>query len=105
MSDQPTTAPSPAMTALSRLEGTWRVTGGATGTVTYEPLDGGHFIAQRVELEQDGHAIIGIEIIGHLRPFGEERSEDVHSRYYDSDGNTLDYVYELEGGHAADLGW
>jgi hypothetical protein len=39
----------------------------------------------------------GIEVIGHLRPFGEEPSEDIRSRFYDSMGNTLDYVYELKG--------
>ena len=36
-------------------------------------------------------------MIGHLRPFGEPPSEEICSRYYDSDGNTLDYVYELSG--------
>jgi hypothetical protein len=39
----------------------------------------------------------GLEVIGHLRPFGEPPSEEICSRYYDSDGNTLDYVYELSG--------
>jgi hypothetical protein len=38
-----------------------------------------------------------MEIIGHLRPFGEPPSPDIHSRFYDNTGNTLDYVYELEG--------
>lgn len=36
-------------------------------------------------------------VIGHLRPFGEDPSPDIRSRAYDSAGNTLDYVYELEG--------
>ena len=70
----------PAMQAFAPLLGTWTVTGGATGTVTYEPLEGGHFLVQRVQLEQDGQAVVGLEIIGHLRPFGEEPSEHVHSR-------------------------
>jgi hypothetical protein len=86
-----------AMQSLSRLLGTWRVTGGATGTVTYEPLEGGHFLLQRVELEQAGERIIGLEVIGHLHPFGGEPSEHVHSRFYDNAGNTFDYVYELDG--------
>lgn len=88
----------PAMQAFAPLVGTWTVTGGATGTVTYEPLEGGHFLVQRVQLEQDGQAVVGLEIIGHLRPFGEESSEHVHSRFYDNAGNTLDYVYELTEG-------
>jgi hypothetical protein len=58
------------MRALSRLIGRWSVTGGATGTVIYEWLGGGHFIVQRVELEQYGQAITGVEMIGHLHPFG-----------------------------------
>lgn len=93
------TAPTPsgAMLALSRLIGTWTVTGGATGTVTYESMEGGHFILQRVQLEQSGQPVIGLEVIGHLRPFGEDPSPDVHSRFYDNAGNTLDYVYELAG--------
>jgi len=37
-----------------------------------------------------------MEIIGHLRPFGQAPSEDIHSRCYDTLGNTLDYVYELD---------
>ena len=39
----------------------------------------------------------GAEVIGHLRPFGESASDEVHSRFYDSTGNTLDHVYELDG--------
>src|SRR5215203_4827413 len=95
--DQAVTAPSPepsqAVRALGRLVGTWRVTGGAPGTVTYEWMDGGHFLLQHLDLEQDGQPIRGLEVIGHLRPYGQEPSEDVHSRYYDSTGATLDYVY------------
>jgi hypothetical protein len=52
---------------------------------------------QRVDLEHHGRPIKGIEIIGHLRPFGQEPSGDIWSRYYDSLGDTLDYVYEVDG--------
>ncbi len=90
-------APSDIVRALDRLVGTWTVTGGATGTVSYEWMPGGYFLLQRVELEQAGQRMSGLEIIGQLRPFGEAPSADVHSRYYDSTGNTLDYVYEIGG--------
>jgi len=83
--------------ALDRLVGTWTVTGGAEGTVSYEWMEGGFFLVQRVELQQFGETVSGIEVIGQLRPFGEEPSGDVRSRYYDSQGNTLDYVYEMDG--------
>ena len=90
-------APDPDVSALDRLVGTWAISGGATGEVTYEWLEGSHFLIQHVELEQFGQNIKGIEIIGRLRPFGGSPSDDVVSRFYDNMGNTLDYVYELAG--------
>jgi hypothetical protein len=89
--------PSAALTALDRLTGTWTVTGGAEGTVRYEWMEGGFFLLQRVELEQFGEAVTGLEVIGHLHPFGEPVGADVVSRFYDAQGNTFDYVYELDG--------
>ena len=89
--------PSPDLKSLDRLVGTWKVSGGAQGTVTYEWMEGGFFLIQHVDLEQYGQQVRGLEIIGHLRPFGEAPSADIHSRYYDTLGNTLDYVYELDG--------
>lgn len=84
--------------ALDRLVGTWRVEGGTQGTVTFRWLEGGHFLAQDVALESGGRPIRGLEIIGRLQPFGaEEPGKDIVSRYYDSEGATLDYTYELEG--------
>jgi hypothetical protein len=89
---QPRT-PNPDLKPLDRLVGTWRVTGGVEGTSTYEWLEGGFFLVQRVEFGNTK----GIEIIGHLQPFGEAPSEDIKSRYYDYyTGDTLDYVYELD---------
>jgi hypothetical protein len=81
---------------LGRLVGTWAVLGDARGTVTYEWMEGGFFLLQRVDLEQDGQPIRGVEIIGHDQPFGDGPSDEIRSRYYDNAGNTLDYVYELE---------
>lgn len=89
--------PSPAMRALDRLVGTWRLTGGATGTVTYEWMEGRFFLLQRVAMEQGGEPVTGLEVIGHERRFGEEPGEDIRSRFYGRSGDTLDYVYELDG--------
>lgn len=94
--------PNPDLKSLDRLVGTWKVSdpsgkGAINGQVTYEWMEGGFFLMQHVELEQYGRKIKGIEIIGHLRPFGEEPSADIKTRYYDSMGDTLDYVYEMEG--------
>ncbi len=89
--------PPPDLKGLDRLVGTWKVSGGAVGTITYEWMEGGFFLIQRVELVHGGHANKGMEIIGHLQAFGEEPSADIHSRYYGSTGETFDYVYELDG--------
>lgn len=82
---------------LDRLVGTWQICGGAEGTVTYEWMEGRHFLIQRVHLYQNGQEVKGIEMIGHVKPFGENKSADIRSRYYDTLGNTFDYVYELDG--------
>ena len=89
--------PSAELAALDRLVGEWTVTGGAPGRVTYEWALVGFFLMQHVDLEQFGARIQGFEVIGNLHPFGEPVGEDLASRFYDSQGNTFDYVYELEG--------
>ncbi|MFG1949011.1 hypothetical protein [Nonomuraea sp. NPDC048826] len=83
--------------ALDRLVGTWRVTGGGEGTVTYRWLEGGFFLVQDIDLVQDGQRVAGVEMIGRTRPFGGEPSADIMSRFYGSHGETFDYVYEVEG--------
>jgi hypothetical protein len=86
------------LAALDRLVGTWKVSGGAEGTVTYRWLHGGYFLIQEVNLEQYDEGITGIEIIGRERPFGaEEPGKEIKSRFYGKSGETLDYVYELDG--------
>jgi hypothetical protein len=89
--------PDPDLKSLDRLAGTWQVSGGAQGTVTYEWMEGGFFLIQQVDLVQEGQKVKGIEIIGHEHLFGAEPSTEIKSRYYDTRGNTFDYVYELEG--------
>ncbi|MBZ0320643.1 MAG: hypothetical protein K8L91_29795 [Anaerolineae bacterium] len=93
-----TPQPSPDMQALNRLVGTWQLSGEAVGQVRYEWMPGGFFLIQHVEINHGGHTINGMEVIGHERLFGaEDSSPDIKSRFYDSEGNTLDYVYEIEG--------
>jgi hypothetical protein len=90
--------PSPDLKNLGeRLIGTWEMSGEVSGRVTYEWMEGGFFLIQHVDLEQYGQRIKGIEIIGHEKPFGSEPSEEIKSRFYSNTGDTLDYVYELEG--------
>jgi hypothetical protein len=94
--DRPT-EPDSDVRSLDRLVGRWEVSGGARGTTIYEWMEGGFFLIQRVELDQDGQAISGLEIIGRERPFMAEPSPHIKSRFYSNSGDTLDYVYELEG--------
>jgi hypothetical protein len=90
--------PSPDLKSLGeRLLGSWEVSGGARGRVTFEWMEGNFFLIQRVELEQYGQRITGLEVIGHERPFGSGPSEEIKSRFYSNTGDTLDYVYELGG--------
>ncbi|TMR06586.1 hypothetical protein ETD86_52585 [Nonomuraea turkmeniaca] len=83
------------MRKLDRLVGTWQLSGGAKGTVRFEWMAGGSFLLQHVDLVHDGQQVTGLEVIGHEWPFGGEPSEEIKSRFYDSTGNTLDYVYEV----------
>ncbi len=90
--------PNPDLKNLDILVGTWEMSGDVQGQVTFEWMEGGFFLIQHVDLgPQDGQRIKGIEIIGHERPFGAEPSDDIKSRFYSNMGDTLDYVYELEG--------
>jgi hypothetical protein len=96
--DALTSAPHLDLSSLERLVGTWRVSGpDIEGQVTYRWMEGGHFLLQYVDFVHGGRAIKGMEVIGHLRPFGEAPSADIVSRFYDTQGNTLDYVYEVDG--------
>ena len=86
--------PNPDLKSLDKLVGTWAVSGDTEGTVTYEWVEGGFFLFQHVELGGNK----GLEVIGHEQTFGEVPSQDIRSRYYGfSEGETLDYTYELEG--------
>ncbi len=93
----PAPAPHPDLQPLGRLVGTWHVSGGAEGTAIYEWMEGGHFLIQRVDLEQYGQRIHGLEIIGHNHDFGADPDLDIRSCFYDNMGNTLRYVYEPDG--------
>jgi hypothetical protein len=86
--------PNPDLQTLDRLVGTWTVSGEAEGTVTYEWTENGFFLLQHVDLGGNR----GLEVIGHESKYGEEPSADIRSRYYGfSEGETLDYTYEIVG--------
>lgn len=96
--DQPPLKPNSDLKPLQRLVGRWKVSGPEIdGHITYEWMEGGFFMMQRFDFVHEDHRVKGIEIIGHLQPFGEAPSADIKSRIYDTAGNTFDYVYEMEG--------
>jgi hypothetical protein len=92
------TIPNPDLKGLEKLVGTWKVSGGIKGEITFEWMEGGFFLVQHVELVHNGHQVKGIEIIGHEFKFGEKPSSEIKTRFYSYlDGLTLDYVYEMDG--------
>ena len=96
-----TPRPNPDLKSLNILVGTWKVSdpsgkGAISGKETYEWMEGGFFLMHHFDFDQGGHQVRGIEIIGHEHPFGAEPGKDLNSRVYDTRGNTLDYVYEVE---------
>lgn len=99
MTDNPSSdrQPDTTLRALDRLVGVWQISGDATGTVTYRWMDGGFFLVQEGKLELFGHRNTFTEIIGRERLFGGEPSAEISSRTYTAEGDTLDYVYELDG--------
>ena len=88
--------PNPDLKSLDKLVGTWKVSGpDIKGKVTFEWMEGGFFLIQHFDFVQGGHKVKGMEVIGHLQPFGEQPSQDIRSRIYDTTGNTFDYTYEV----------
>lgn len=86
--------PAPDLRALDRLVGTWELSGDVGGRVTYEWMEGGFFLLQRIDLGEEAK---GMEVIGHERGLQAEPSADIKSRFYSHTGDTLDYTYELDG--------
>jgi hypothetical protein len=73
--------PDPALGRLGRLVGTWGVkgresgrSGRSHGRVTFEWLHGGLFLVQRVDLDDIGRKIKGVEIIGRERDVRGQRA-------------------------------
>ena len=88
--------PNPDLKSLDPLVGIWKVSGSdIKGKVAFEWMEGGFFLIQHFDFVQGGHKVKGMEVIGHLQLFGEQPSQDIRSRIYDTLGNTFDYTYEV----------
>lgn len=88
----------PGMKALDRMVGTWKISGGASGTVTYEWMDDGYFLMQHSAMEFQDRVMKSLDIIGYVKGFGAAESEqNITSRSYSDGGYITDYTYELLG--------
>ncbi len=77
---------------MGRLVGSLTLTGDTTGTTHYAWLKGGFFMVQTLDMRLARYSVRVTEIIGHLKSFGGEPSLAIHSRAYNAQGNTFDYV-------------
>lgn len=76
--------PNPALRSLDRLVGAWDVSGPEMGgRVTFEWMEGGFFLVQRVDLVHGGSRVRGVEYIGYD---GESRS--LKSHYFGDSGRS-----------------
>ena len=93
---EPPLQPNPDLKSLDKLVGKWKVSGpDIKGKVTFEWMEGGFFLIQHFDFVHSGHKVKGMEVIWHLQMFGEEPSQDIRSRIYDTTGNTFGYTYEV----------
>lgn len=85
--DQPP-QPNPALKSLDVMAGTWNVKGRESGPdgeihgqVTFEWMEGGFFLVQRVNLDHIGQKIKGVEYIGY-----DESSKALKSYFFSNHG-------------------
>lgn len=85
--------PYPALRQLDRLVGEWEVTGSfLQGVISFEWMEGGFFLVQRVDCEGGGRTIRGVEYIGF-----DEDTQTLRSHYMDVNGSNFTYTWMVEG--------
>lgn len=93
----------PALNQLEKLVGTWalkaRNFGDSSefqGQMTFEWLDGGFFLVQRVSIDHTGYQVKGIEIIGYGRSWDGATSADCTSYFFSNTGDLFTYIYDVD---------
>jgi hypothetical protein len=82
-----------ALRQLDRLVGTWEVSGSFfQGTISFEWMEGGFFLVQRVDGRAGGRTIRGVEYIGY-----DEDTQTLRSHYMDIHGATFTYTWAVDG--------
>lgn len=85
--------PYPALRQLDPLVGNWGVTGSfLQGAVSFEWMEGGFFLVQRVDGEAGGRTIRGVEYIGF-----DEETQTLRSHYMDVHGSNFTYTWMVDG--------
>ncbi len=85
--------PYPALRQLDRLVGTWEVTGSfLQGTISFEWMEGGFFLVQRVDCHAGGRTIRGVEYIGY-----DADTQTLRSHYMDIHGANFTYTWAVDG--------
>jgi pimeloyl-ACP methyl ester carboxylesterase len=91
------TGPNPALESLEVMVGKWDVSGpDIHGHVTFEWMEGGFYLVQRVDFDHVGRKIKGVEYIGY-----DESNEVLKSYFFGNTGpgpfggTALDYVWEV----------
>jgi hypothetical protein len=98
--------PNPALKSLDVMVGTWDLKGRESGIdgelhgqVTFEWMEGGFYLVQRVDIDYAGRKITGTEYIGY-----DESSEALKSYFFSNEGPgpfggvALEYVWEVWDG-------
>lgn len=94
--------PDPRLRRLDPYVGTWSLQGKEAreygeihGTLTFEWMEGGHFLLQHVDINHAGRPVKGIEVIGYGRDWEGNAHEDCTSHFFDNTGNHFVYIYDI----------
>jgi hypothetical protein len=97
-SDMSNESTHPDLPALGdRRVGTWKVSGEAEGETSWEWMEGGFFLIQRGWTRREETEQKYLQVIGDDRIPDSEPADAITGRLYTSNGDTLNYVCELEG--------
>ncbi len=94
--------PNPALKSLDVMVGTWELKGresGPDGEIqgwsTFEWMQGGFYLIQRVDLDYLGHRVVGVEYVGY-----DEYNKVLRSYFFSNDG-----PFGSSGGIAPEYTW
>jgi Protein of unknown function (DUF1579) len=83
--------PNKELKKLECLVGTWKESGEAEGTSTYEWMEGGFYLIQRFDtIIPDGRRVKGVEYIGY-----DEDTKTLRTHLMDNIGSNFAYTYDI----------